>query len=127
MWEYETDENPKRKHHWNRNEAGHLEVQGVLVSKCPANLSNAEAEALLNEGIPFYPPSKPQNGHPRRIYAVLNGVVYRATPTNPGTSYHGFPELRENLPPHRFLHRAIMERARLEGKDSEEAVRKWLK
>lgn len=32
---YRVDESPKRKHHWDRDEPGFLEVSGALVGKCP--------------------------------------------------------------------------------------------
>lgn len=125
MWLYETDENPKRKHHWNNDFAGQERVGSVVVSKCPAHLSHDQAQDLLNSGFEYYPPATTARGYPGRIYAVLNGVVYRATPTNPGSSYHGFPELRDNLPPAREVREAIIQLARQDG--SEEEVLRWLK
>ncbi|WP_157485666.1 MULTISPECIES: hypothetical protein [unclassified Frigoribacterium] len=124
MWVYETDEDPKRKHHWSKNTAGFTIEYGIKVSKCPANLSLATITALLNNGFEFYRPKRSRD-FPTRIYAVLDGVVYRASPTNPGVSYHGFPELRENLPPSREVREALLELARKDG--SEETVKKWLK
>ncbi len=35
-WLYEPDENPKRKHHWNKDYAGFVEVGPNRVGKCPA-------------------------------------------------------------------------------------------
>jgi hypothetical protein len=125
MWIYEPDENPKRRHHWENDYAGFVNVSGNLVAKCPADLSLADATKLLNGGIEYYPPRRGGISHPGRIYAVHDGVVYRATPTNPGKSYHGFPELRENLPPARELREAILELAREDG--SEDKVKKWLR
>ena len=54
----------------------------------------------------------PAIGYPTRIYVVHDGVVYRAKPTNPGVSYHAFPETSEELQklPRATL-RAIRERA----------------
>jgi hypothetical protein len=56
---------------------------------------------------------------------VHQGVVYRATPTNPGRSYHGFPESErelQRLPRH--VRHQILERAKI--LDCEEEVRRCL-
>ncbi len=125
MWRYEADEHPKRRHHWEHDYAGFVQVGAKMVGKCPNNLTNEEAEALLTEGIPYYP-ARWRQDDPQRIYAVKDGVIYRAMPTNPGRSYHGFPEL-----PDRFrelpakLKRKVMERAEPLGCWNE--VSKWLK
>jgi hypothetical protein len=123
-WEYETDQSPKRKHHWKNDYADHVLVGGILVSKCPSSLTHEKATEMLNSGYEHYGPGR-RRGYPLRIFAVLDGVVYRATPTIPGRSYHGFPELRENLPGGRELREAIIELARQDG--SEDMVRKWLR
>lgn len=56
-----------------------------MIGKCPATLSKAQAEVLLNNGI-GYP-----NGAalPERIYAVHEGVVYEAVCS--GGNWHGYP------------------------------------
>lgn len=48
----------------------------------------AEAKAPLDRG-----PST----HPDRVYVVHGGVVYRATATQNGKSFHAFPELPREL------------------------------
>jgi hypothetical protein len=95
-WSYEADETPKRKHHWDRPYAGFVDVCGQRVGKCPSDLSISAAEVALNAGVPWTP-SRWRHAYPQRIYAVLDGVVYRATPTVPGVSYHGFPERPEEI------------------------------
>ena len=123
-WEYEPDEKPKRKHGWNRDEAGFIEVHGVPVGKCPQGMNLSDAKELLNDGIPF--PANTGPGHPpRRIYVVQEGVLYRAVPTVPGRSYHGFPELPTEFSrmPRQFQ-ALIMERAR--ELECEEELIKWL-
>ena len=124
MWRYEPDQVPKRKHHWAENHAGFVVVNGARVSKCPSTLSLSEAEELLNSGIEWSPRNWP-NDYPQRIYGVRDGVVYRATPTNPGVSYHGFPELIESLPPGRDLKDQLLAAAKAQG--CEEEVRTWLR
>jgi hypothetical protein len=104
-WRYEPDENPKRKHAWSNPHAGFVVVQGVEIGKCPNNISIAQAEQLLNIGIAVDMPRSPA-AYPKRIYIVHNGVVYRATPTNPGISYHAFPEKVEEF---RRLPRSVQE------------------
>lgn len=125
-WRYEADEDPKRKHHWNKDHAGFIKVGPNRVGKCPAKMSMSDAEALLNDAIPYFPPrwSKP---YPKRLYAVSDGVVYRASPTNPGTSYHGFPEHPSTFPRTRNardVKRQLLERARRQGYEKE--VRRWM-
>ena len=92
-WEYEPDENPKRKHSWDKDEAGFITVGTVVVGKCPKGISNSTARELLNAGIPWSPKNW-EHDYPKRIYAIYQDVLYRAMTTNPGKSYHGFPESR---------------------------------
>jgi len=94
------------------------------VSKCPSDLTVADAEQMLNAGIEWSSARWP-NDHPQRIYAVLDGVVYRATPTNPGVSYHGFPELIESLPPDRALRVRLLAAAK--AQECEAEVSTWLR
>lgn len=96
-WRYVPDEDPKRKHHWTESRAGFVKVGSAKVGKCPATMSVTDAEALLNDAIPWSP-ARWRHDHPQRLYSVLDGVVYRATPTVPGVSYHGFPELPGRFP-----------------------------
>ena len=117
------DENPKKKHAWAHARAGFVVVQGVEIGKCPNNISVAEAERLLNTGIPVEA-ARSVAGYPTRIYVVHDGVVYRATPTNPGVSYHASPEQAEEfrrLP--RGIQEAILSEADRQGRG--ENVRRW--
>ena len=125
-WRYESDENPKRKHHWSEDHAGFAEIGPNRVGKCPATMNPSDAQALLDGAIPYFPPrwSRP---YPQRLYAVSEGVVYRASPTNPGTSYHGFPEHPSAFPragSARDVKRQLLERARQQGCERE--VRRWM-
>lgn len=125
-WKYSPDEDPKRKHHWDRPHAGFVEVGGVQIGKCPSGITNQQAEDALNAGIPWHNPRIPNVGWPDRIYIVHDGVVYRAKPTNPGTSYHAFPELPaelNNLPG--SLRAKIIARAQELGCQTE--VIQWMK
>lgn len=87
---YEPDESPKKKHGWDRDEPGFAKVSGMKVGKCPKNLLLATAQRLLDHGIPWSAHGAP-GPHPQRIYAVHEGVPYRAARTAAGV-YHGFPE-----------------------------------
>jgi hypothetical protein len=89
-WVYEPDERPKRKHHWDRPHAGFVKVRGMWVGKCPNDVSIEEAEHLLNQGLQL--PLGQATDAPRRICIIHRQILYRATPTNPGRSYHAFPE-----------------------------------
>lgn len=97
-WKYQPDEEPKRKHHWGESRAGFVMESGESVGKCPSTISVPLAEQLLNnQGIPWSNPRFPAGTYPDRIYVVHDGVVYRAKPTNPGVSYHAFPDSPEHL------------------------------
>jgi hypothetical protein len=90
-WTYA--ENPDRKHKrgWNQPIPGFEEVKGEPVGKCPTTITIETAAELLNSGISYSPPRWP-HAYPERIYNIYEGHLYRATPTVPGVSYHGFPE-----------------------------------
>lgn len=86
----------------------------------------SDAQALLDDAIPYCHPrwSRP---YPQRLYAVSDGVVYRASPTNPGTSYHGFPEHPSAFPRTgnaRDVKRELLERSRQQGCERE--ARQWM-
>ena len=63
----ESDENPKRKHHWDKDHAGFVEVGPNRVGKCPATMNPSDAQALLDDAIPYCHPrwSRP---YPQRLY-----------------------------------------------------------
>lgn len=92
QWLYEPDEQPKKKHHWTRSFAGFLEVDGEKVGKCPSTIDAPMAEKLLNtQSLAYHNPRAP-GPLPDRLYLVHSGIVYRATWTRPGVSFHAFPE-----------------------------------
>ena len=125
-WRYELDENPKRKHHWNENRAGFVAVGRIRVGKCPATMDPCDVQTLLDDAIPYFPP-RWDRPYPQRLYAVSDGVVYRAAPTNPGISYHGFPEHPSTFPRSgnaRDVKRQLLERAARQGCERE--VRRWM-
>lgn len=124
-WQYQ--ENPDRKHKraWDKPVPGFVHEGGEIVGKCPTTISPQLAANLLNDGIEFSPERWPHS-YPQRIYNVHEGQLYRATPTVPGVSYHGFPENPQRamtLP--RELKERILELAR--AKDCEAEVNRCLK
>ena len=126
-WTYEprgTPQVPKPKHGWANDEPGFEEgVGGQIIGKCPAGISNTEAEQLLNEGISWTNPhSHHKEDWPEQIYVVHQGVIYRAIPTRGGISYHGFPAARR-VP--RSLKEKILRRARDLGCETE--VKRWMR
>lgn len=124
-WTYEPDPQRKHKKGWTNDFPGFVTVANTLVGKCPHNLTNEECEEFLNQGVE-YRPRRWRHSYPDRIYNIINGVVYRATPTVPGKSYHGFPERQERvaeLP--RELRKRLL--ALAEQKGCREEVEKWLK
>lgn len=125
-WLYEVDETRKHKRGWKEDRADFVKAaDGSLVAKCPRNLTLDQCAALLNTGVEYHSP-RSRHSHPDRIYNILDKVVYRATPTIPGKSYHGFPELPERaaeLP--RNLKDRILSLAEKQGCRRE--VEKWMK
>ncbi len=124
-WVYEPDRERKHKKGWTNNYPGFVTVANTVVGKCPHDLTNETCEQLINNGVE-YRPKRWRYAHPDRIYNIINCVVYRATPTTPGTSYHGFPELQERVAklPRDFKDR-LLDLA--EEKGCREEVEKWLK
>jgi hypothetical protein len=119
---------PKQKHGWNEGHAGFVRQGGEIVGKCPKGIDNKTAERLLNEAVNvglIYSDPRWQKPYPQKIFVVHDGVVYRAKPTNPGRSYHAFPErpkaLREGS---RDLRDRLIARARALGCEAE--VRAWI-
>jgi len=96
QWRYDPGERPKKKHGWNKDEAGFVRSGQKRIGKFPHTLQMGTAQDLLNTGIAIQGP-RDRSGHPRRIYVVHEGVLYRAVPTVPGLSYHGFPEWPEEF------------------------------
>lgn len=122
MWTYDPGDG-RCKHRWNRNYAGHVPQGNRIIGKCPKNLGHPRAELALNTGFEYYDRRRSKD-YPSRIFAVIDGVVYRAMPTLPGISYHGFPELASDLPPDPEVRAAILAMADIEG--SRKEVEKWL-
>jgi len=125
-WKYVPDPNRKHKKGWQKNFVGFIEKpKGSFIGKCPTNLTTEQAEKLLNTGIEFSPPDWKRE-YPERIYNIHDGVLYRATATNPGESYHGFPEhptRAQKLP--KVLKERILKIA--EHHNCLEEIKRWLK
>lgn len=127
-WRYEP-ESPKRKHHWDCDEPGFVELPRrgapgcVRVSKCPASLTVDDCATLLSEAIPWSPAGWTKS-YPKRLYVVHRGWLYRAMPTQPGVSYHGFPEDPEAGVVPESLHDRIRGVAR--EKSCELEIERWL-
>jgi len=124
-WEYEPDEKPKRKHSWDKEEAGFITIGTAIVGKCPKGISNSTARELLNTGI-HWSPKYWEHSYPKRIYVIYQDVLYRAVSTNPGNSYHAFPEDPDSfseLP--KVLKKKILDHAERLG--CLEGIRRWLK
>lgn len=97
----------------------------ALVGQCPCDLTQAEAQTLLAQGVPD--PVLDESGHPQRIYAVHHGVVYEAQPTRPGYSYHDYPW--RGRPGHNRLPRPVKRelKARAERSGHLREFNDWLK
>ena len=125
-WVYEPDRDRKHKRNWRHNYAGFVEVANSVVAKCPHGMTPQECEHLLNTDSIEYRPRRWPHDYPERIYNIRDKVVYRATPTNPGQSYHGFPELQDRI---RELPRNVKDQilARADQLGCRQEVEKWLK
>ena len=124
-WEYEPDPERKHKKGWTSNSPGFVSVANVVVGKCPHDLTVEMCRELINNGVEDSP-KRWSHSYPDRIYNIVRGVVYRATPTIGGRSYHGFPELQDRiseLP--RELKNRLLDLAEAHG--CREEVAKWLK
>ena len=124
-WVYEPDPQRKHKKGWTHNYSGYVVIANTIITKCPHNLTNATCTDLINNGVE-YRPRRWRHAHPDRIYNIIDCVVYRATPTTPGVSYHGFPELQDRIAdlPRELKNRLL---ALAEEKGCREEVEKWLK
>lgn len=124
-WNYEPDELPKRKHAWSQTKAGFTTVgTDKFVGKCPSDMTVELAQDLLNDALPWSPTNW-RSDYPKRLYAVRDGVLYRASPTNPGRSYHGFPEHPSRFPAGaRDLRDALLSMAAADG--CEQELRRWM-
>lgn len=125
-WEYEPG--PRRKHKWSENRAGFEEVaEGRKIGKCPSSIDDEEAERLLNQGVDGTSAvsGRADTDYPNNIYTVDEyGVVYRATPTRPGESYHGFPAGDERKVSRRVKD-ALLDLA--EEKDCRKELKRWMR
>jgi hypothetical protein len=86
VWKYERGEG-RTKHCWNKPHAGFKPSKRGPVGKCANTITDAIAEDLLNNGIPW----DDDDDWPEEVYNVHEGAVYVAVPTRPGVSYHGYP------------------------------------
>ena len=121
-WTYERGEH-RYKHCWNENHAGFEPGHRGPIGKCPNTLRDEEAQALLESGIAFF--KNEGDSYPSHIYNVHRGVIYEASPTNPGKSYHGYPwRGKRHQIPRRILDE--LEQRAIEGGDGRE-FDKWLK
>ena len=124
-WTYERGEG-RWKHCWKRNSAGFVPGARGAVGKCPAHISDAAAQAILNRGIEVK--EAEDDSYPARIYAYHDGVVYEAVPTRPGISYHGYPwrgDLPGRSPLPGYVRRHLEEQAKEVSQEKE--LKTWLK
>lgn len=123
QWIYDSGEH-RVKHCSKEKDACFVTVGSAVIGKCPADLTHEVAQKLLTEGIGYF---KPQQPHPAKIYNVYKGVVYEAVPTQPGTSYHGYPWKKmpgRNILPDRII-RQLKEKAQASG--CLDGFDKWMK
>ena len=118
-WKYDPGDD-RHKHHWSHDYAAFAFKDGKWIGKCPNTITLDLAEKLLNEGIPLFNPRKAIDA-PNAIFNVHEGVIYKAVPTLPGYSYHGYPEI--DMPNETF--NQLLKRA--EEKGCKKELIKWLK
>lgn len=88
--QYERGEG-RHKHRWKNDYAGFVPGKRGPIGKCHRSIDQATAERLLKSG--FAPPSPygDDEDPPEVVYNVYRGIPYLAVPTQPGSSYHGYP------------------------------------
>lgn len=87
---YHKDQTVTAKHRGVLPEPAHVWVNGRLVGMCPAGVTQAEAQALLDRAIW----DEDDEGYPARGWALDDsGHVYQFKKNGtPPSTYHGFPE-----------------------------------
>lgn len=94
---YERGEH-RRKHCWSNNYAGYTGKGRNRVGKCSSDLTDIQAQNLLNSGIWVDADLRElpeRNAYPDYVYNVYGGVPYRAAVTVTMRSMHGYPCLYE--------------------------------
>jgi hypothetical protein len=116
---YDPDVAHRRKHQWTNAYAEVVAQDGGHVGKCPNDLTQQEAQRLLEDGIPYHGRYS-RKSRPERVYNIRDGVPYRAHIM--GRVYHGFPEVPSEIPPE------VMEelRNRAEDEGSTAQFEAWL-
>ena len=87
---YDKGEN-RRKHNWKNPIAGVVREGGCTIGKCPKGFLEERCRELLNTGIAVYDTEAALPDFPSEIWAVEDGVVYYATPSELGKCYHAYP------------------------------------
>lgn len=126
QFRYEPDPSLSPKHKWDEDRAGAVagRGRGAYVCKCPRGLDLTLAQRLLDTGIGHSPSRGWNREHPCEIYNLHDGVPYRGKPTNPGRSYHGFPEIDASKIPGE-VRKQLYHLARQRGEEL--ALDRWLK
>lgn len=123
-WRYDPGEH-RHKHCWSESRADFRESGSSFIGKCPNTLSKIEAEIILNQAV--FEPLEEGQEYPEKLWAVHEGVIYEAVPTEPGKSYHGYPWRgkpgAEKLP--RTIKKALSEMA--EKNQCSDDFKNWLK
>lgn len=76
------------KHCWNQPEADFQQTGSSVIGKCPNTLDKNKAEDILQEAVADLNDCQQW---PKRLWAVHEGVIYEAVPSEPNKSYHGYP------------------------------------
>lgn len=94
MANYVKDPRSKRRHCWDRDEAGRVLLDGRDVGKCPSSMAETDGDRLLNDGIRRGWVKMTSSGWPHSVWNLDDrGHVYRATETlGQQGVFHGFPE-----------------------------------
>ena len=131
-WTYERgDQDGRKKHRWNRDEAGFFPGGKGPIGKCPKHITQEIAQSALDEGVPFAisaDEDEDEEKMPDKIYMVYQGVIYEAAVTVPGHSFHAYP-WRGDLPGRLRLPNSILRKleAKLKNEGEKQIFRKWLK
>jgi hypothetical protein len=116
---YNKGEN-RHKHCGNDDEAQLVWQSNLLIGKCPKGFDLALALDLLNNGIPEYRKTSPEN--PFRIWNYHKGAIYATRSDDRGVTWHGYPCPANEVP--RKIMQQLQERASKLGE--EDNLKQWM-
>jgi hypothetical protein len=116
---YDKGEN-RHKHSGKHQDARIIYENGLWIGKCPQGFLLAEAQTLLENGLPEFRNTTAEK--PFRLWSYYQGAIYRARSSDGGATWHGFPAKDE---PPRDILKKLEHLAQQQGE--EKLLKQWLK